>query len=483
MDERTFSDEDQVLFAELSGDHNSLHVDALEARRTLFGRQVVHGVHLVLWSLETLLTNPCRLTKLSATFGRPVGVGEAVSCKVVSVDGHAIEIVLESRGATCCTVDVEVAEPIRPVSVQSGTPLRTAPRIVAPDDLYDAKGELNLLCDRDRYRRLIRRDDSRLPPSQVALLFASTRLVGMECPGAHSIYSGVSLTFPAPAECERAVMAWQVEGFDPRFGRVKMKVEAPGCRGTIVALLRPPPQSQVSFTDACARVPARLFAGQTALVVGGSRGIGEACAKMLAAGGARVYLTYHRGAREAEAVVRDIRAGGGAATAFAYDVLHPPDFATVFGDRFPSHVYYFATPPILVASREHFSHEIFSRFFEIYVQGLLNTYSALRATSEAEFDLYYPSSTLVTDIQTNMGEYAAAKAAGETVCRYLASKNQKLSVRIDRLPRLPTDQTASVLNAPDTDVVAVLLQALTTTTSMRVDTETGQMVSLPRRLG
>ena len=117
------------------------------------------------------------------------------------------------------------------------------------------------------------------------------------------------------------------------------------------------------------------------------------------------------------------------------------------------------------------------------MQGLLNTYSALRATSEAEFDLYYPSSTLVTDIQTNMGEYAAAKAAGETVCRYLASKNQKLSVRIDRLPRLPTDQTASVLNAPDTDVVAVLLQALTTTTSMRVDTETGQMVSLPRRLG
>jgi hypothetical protein len=480
MGERTFSEEDQILFAELSGDHNSLHVNALEARRTLFGRQVVHGVHLLLWALETSLPRTCRMTKLSASFGRPVGVGETVSCNVIIRDGSAIQIALVSRGAICSSLDIEIADPVRPVSVSMGTPPRAAPRDGDHGDLPNAKGSLDLLIDLDKYRSLWGGRDSRLPPHQVAMLLASTRLVGMECPGEHSILSQIDLTFRADrTEGRRPVVAWQVAKFDPRFGRVAMTVEAGECKGTIVALLRPRPSAQKSFSEVRAQVPEGLFAGQTALVVGGSRGIGEACAKVLAAGGAEVYITYHRGATEAEAVVQDLRSGGAAATALPFDVLSPPDLASLFGDRGPSHVYYFATPPIFVASREQFSHDIFSLFYEIYVRGLLNTYAAVRATAQGELDIYYPSSIAVTDMQTNMGEYAVAKAAGETVCRHLAAKDRKLSVRIDRLPRVPTDQTASVLNVCTTDIIDVLLRTLTNKASMRLDAETGQVAGPP----
>ena len=41
---RTVTEADVVLFANLSGDHNPLHVDAEYARTTIFGERVAHGL-------------------------------------------------------------------------------------------------------------------------------------------------------------------------------------------------------------------------------------------------------------------------------------------------------------------------------------------------------------------------------------------------------------------------------------------------------
>jgi 3-oxoacyl-[acyl-carrier protein] reductase len=71
---------------------------------------------------------------------------------------------------------------------------------------------------------------------------------------------------------------------------------------------------------------------KTALVTGGSRGIGRATAFALATAGAHVLVHYGRSAQEAESVVDEIQTKGGRANAIAAD-LGTPDGASLLAKQ------------------------------------------------------------------------------------------------------------------------------------------------------
>jgi 3-oxoacyl-[acyl-carrier protein] reductase len=77
--------------------------------------------------------------------------------------------------------------------------------------------------------------------------------------------------------------------------------------------------------------------GKTALVTGGSRGIGRSIALGLAARGAAVAVGYVRSADKAEAVVAEITAAGGTAVAIQADVAREADVARLFDTAEQAH--------------------------------------------------------------------------------------------------------------------------------------------------
>jgi 3-oxoacyl-[acyl-carrier protein] reductase len=69
----------------------------------------------------------------------------------------------------------------------------------------------------------------------------------------------------------------------------------------------------------------KKLANKTALITGGSRGIGAAIVRRLAAEGANIAFTYARSAEKAEALAAEISTGGGRAIAIAADSAQSND--------------------------------------------------------------------------------------------------------------------------------------------------------------
>ncbi|MEI6226760.1 MAG: MaoC family dehydratase, partial [Deltaproteobacteria bacterium] len=92
---RRFSSEDQRRFARLSGDANPIHGDPLAARRSIFGEPVVHGVHLLLWSLGALARQGLArggVSGLDVRFPGPTFLGDEVTLRLQVVSSTEVKV-------------------------------------------------------------------------------------------------------------------------------------------------------------------------------------------------------------------------------------------------------------------------------------------------------------------------------------------------------------------------------------------------------
>jgi 3-hydroxybutyryl-CoA dehydratase len=92
---RTISQADVLAFASLTGDAHPIHYDAEYARKTRFGRPIVHGLHLMALTAVGATTLSTRLTdamiafvEQGATFLKPIFVNDSVQSafEVTEVD-------------------------------------------------------------------------------------------------------------------------------------------------------------------------------------------------------------------------------------------------------------------------------------------------------------------------------------------------------------------------------------------------------------
>jgi hypothetical protein len=144
-----------------------------------------------------------------------------------------------------------------------------------------------------------------MPAGQISTLLASTEIVGMHCPGLHSVYARLDLEFDKHENADTSNLHYTVASVDDRINRVEMDIENACAKGTVEAFFRAVPAQQASFEQILPQVDESAFGNQRALVVGASRGLGEVISKVLAAGGAQLMLTYAAGVADAARVAAE----------------------------------------------------------------------------------------------------------------------------------------------------------------------------------
>lgn len=461
--QRIFSFSDQKLFASISGDHNPIHVDPLAARRTSAGAPVVHGIHLLLWALDSLARAQPGLPPMSSLrvqFSRFVYLDESVDLVLTQQTPSRIRLSISANNVLRSKLTIDFGDTDRSSPDWSLASLELIPFSPAPlnpdfTQISALTGRLSFVMTSQNAAANFPAATRWLGAQRIAALAASTHLVGMVCPGLHSIYSELSIQTCAESAPQNS-LAFRVTEADPRFSSVQLAIAGGGLTGFVESSARTPPVSQATMESIAGLVTPTDFAGSLALIVGGSRGLGELTAKLVAAGGGRVVVTYQSGKEDAERVAQEIRSAGGTCETLAYDARKPATEQLASLVDAPTHLYYFATPTIFRHQSEIFSSERLKEFLAFYVDGFWQLSEALR-TRQPSLSIFYPSTVFVTERPAGMTEYAMAKTAGEALC---AEINQSLSpthVTAIRLPRLPTDQTASITAAETADPLQTML--------------------------
>lgn len=478
----TLSEHDSWQFARLSGDFNPLHVDPVVARRLQFGGTICHGVHLTLKALDLAVAAgqlaPAQIASIGVVFGGSVRTGSAVSVELLREQGSdQLRIVATNSGRTAFTAKLELIDPsavealpvgARPLLAEPFPPV--APQ--APDFPIEAAANSPALTLPLQVNDVLLKE---LLPALASMpqglnlaadLMATTRIVGMECPGLHSIYSELKLQRHAENALKlQSEMEYSIKRADQRFRSVRIAVSGGTLHGTLGAFFRAPPVAQAPLSDLEKIVHPMRFAGQTALVVGGSRGLGELVAKLLVAGGATVALSYARGKADAERIQQEAVSAGRHVDILLIDVCLPLPVAMagLLKALQPTHVYYFATPPISKNTGPAWRADLFMDFCQMYVHGFAAVVEAVahHHASAPAMQVLYPSTVFLDQVENGFAEYRAAKAAGESLCEALAQQH-KIAVHKPRLPRLQTDQNSSFLGVEGANPVPLMLELLET---------------------
>ncbi len=107
---KTFTDEDQISFAELSNDYNPIHMDKVLSRRLLSGRRVVHGMNLLLHAMEYFLRKSSLVpSSITCTFNSPVSIGDLVIFTCATKSSKVNVITLTIEGVICAKITLNTS--------------------------------------------------------------------------------------------------------------------------------------------------------------------------------------------------------------------------------------------------------------------------------------------------------------------------------------------------------------------------------------
>lgn len=453
LSKRIFDLKNQYEFAKFSGDCNPIHVEPLFARRTTVGKCIVHGLHAVLWALDSYLVHiNSYFSKIDVNFLKPILLDEEIVCSwdqdkqqiLISNEDMVLVRIKTVRGNNSAKESISIANNI-------------PGRYPSYKSFADCANQVNIPFvphgESDGLRSIFPQVANTYGMQALSDLVELSYVVGMECPGLQSLFGGFCISF---CENEGEDAKYSVINSDPRFSSLEIGVKAKSFFGNVLAFYRPPPPKNPSMMSIANYVSKGEFSNVSALIIGGSRGLGELVAKIVGVGGGRSIVTYSSGKEDAANVVAEIVAYGSHSDSFQFTASRKSTLP--FDSLQFNQVYYFATPKILGKSNATHDAKQYEAYCEVYVEAF-ESISRQLAVFLPNCKIFFPSTVFIDEPQKGFELYVDAKRKGELMCMKLNSE-LNLKIHAHRLPKLNTDQTQTLFSENYSDGVDVLLKVV-----------------------
>jgi len=455
---KKISYDQQKQFASFSGDFNPIHLNHNIARRELFGDIVVHGMHLILSALETFAfqnktQKQILIYSLKAKFFSPASVGKPLKF-FIEYDEKLIKIEIRDFKSSLLA---EMAIRYCSEKYTFGEIINKKFKFSQPENLNIKKSlglrdELPLFLDKE-LRKLLFPSLHKLSDIQLAEILAMTRIVGMKCPGKQSLFTGVNVVLK---KSENKLVRYLSKNVVEKFSMVTIDFEGPSFKGELSTFFRPKPTIQPKIDEISKKIPKNIFKKVNALIIGGSRGIGETTAKIIAAGGGKTVITYKLGKSDAENVCKEINDAGFSSKCYKIDIENFDNSLKEKILEFGFNVIFYYPSPKILASKI-FDSQLFNNFLYYYVEQFENIVRQVSLASIKDIIFFYPSTTNITERTPQFTEYIMSKIAGEYLCDSLTKEYENINIIVERLPRLQTDQTMNLQNKIAESTTSVIL--------------------------
>jgi NAD(P)-dependent dehydrogenase (short-subunit alcohol dehydrogenase family) len=462
-----FDPDDLAVFADASFDRNPLHLSAEYARKTPFGERVVFGILGLLKAMAGVEgRRPADLSGVTVDFRSPMFMGVDYLLEVGAPKADQVKVSIKDADRPVMTATLryhDAGGPGRPGDRAEGRAPRSSASRLGPSDLVEGFEVVGRYAPSPGpFADLLGRCG--LPAcgnagSPVAALLLLSYVVGMELPGERAVFSRLKLQLAGEPGAGIGPFDYtaRVVGYHEVYDRLEIGLMIaqggePFASASISTAVRP--DSPITRTDRVAGLlpPSDRMRGQSALVVGGSRGLGSALVTALASQGCTVWLNYRTSRDEAEALIAGLPAGYGAVRPARGDAGEEA-WCREWGGKIAAeggidHLFCNAVPSIRPLPFALDSTARLRRFIDESVALVANPLAAFGPSVEARggwcvvTSSSYASDTC-EDLPPDLHHYVASKRAVEGLVSSLSTFLARARFLVARPPRLLTDQTNS----------------------------------------
>lgn len=455
---RIFTLNNQNEFALLSGDFNPIHLDLAEAKKTHAGEPIVHGIHLLLWSLDILRIELKICDKIKVDFNSQLNLNQKIKV-LVNKSKTRIQI-LGYKNVVHCLINIEKKNDDSQLNPNNFI-VNFNKKILTPDNLNFKDVNIDDKCfdivggNKEKVKKLFPFLTTKLGKDLVYEIACLSSIVGMKIPGKDSLFSAVNLSFTE----EKGEKYFYVRKKHKVFKSIEMNYLGVNINASIKAFFRPksvPTETIKTLKNKYRR--SEIMKNKKILIVGGSRGLGAYLTKFSIINGAHVTFTYNTCKKDALLIYDEAKSNGSYVILKKIDILLKKDIRNLSGDY--DQIYFLATPKI-ISNKLSFDKNIYDYYKSYYVDGFTNLIkNFIRKQKTPSF--FFPSTTFIDENKFGFSEYIKAKIDGEEICK-LFQKKYNIKVKYLRIPQLETDQNLSIIpskNSKTSDEAIKILNSM-----------------------